>query len=840
MALPGREDDVEIAAVVDTALGLSRSENEFATIPAGDVRADLTRELLLNILAHTFAASDGQMLILDDAQWIDSASWALLNDARQEIKPLLTVVATRPMPESTLVPKEYKAILADPDTGRIQLSTLAPEESIAMVAQHLGVTGLPDAVADFILQRSEGHPFFSEEIAYALIDAGILQVRDNESILVTQNGGLEKMDFPVTVQGVITSRIDRLDAPTQLTVKVASVIGQTFSFENLYDVHPVAGDKENLHLHLGELARLDIVVIDTSTAGANYVFKHTTIQETAYSRLLITQKQQLHRAVAEWLEKTYTANIAPFYPLLAHHWGTAAAARKGASQDQQLITKALHYTEESGEQALQNSAYREAINFFSEALTLKAGQALEVSPEREANWLQQMGEAYHQWGQWSVARDRLAQAAAMYGRPVPSGRAGVIAGIFWQFLKQVRNRLWPSRYVGTAPQSQRQASRKVAHIYQSLSEVTYLTNETAFSFYAILYALNLSEHGGLSPELVRAYKDICVIVGLFGPRGMAEAYGDRAWSTAQALDDPAAKADAKLGIGLYLLNAGELDQAQTNLRQALEISEELDDLRLWGDSLGILARTIRFRGELGRARDLYVELGGPRSGIMMHRIWALNSQSIIALRQDRPDEALILLEQARTLPGESSEPQQEIVTLGYLGKAHLRMGDQLLARETADMAVALMDRTKASAYTHFEAFAAVSEVYLALWESEHDPTLSKEGEYAVAARRLCRSLQRATIPIGRPAAWLYQGWYDWLAGHQGRAFKQWEKGLRAAEEVGMPYELGRIHNEIGRHSPPDDPKRREHLRQACEIFDQIGAFHQLELTQAALDSSPSQ
>lgn len=822
----------EPAALLDNVLALSRVEEQLDIESESSAGAGQIRELLLGILRQK-SSGQGQVLILDDAQWVDSASWALLNGARQIFEPLLIVIASRPVRNDVLLPKEFEALLADPDTAQLNLAALAPDESTAMVAQRLGVRSLPEPVSAFIRQRAGGHPFFSEEIAHALIDAGLLQIRDNESILVTQNGGLEHLDFPGTVQGVIASRIDRLKAPTQLTLKVASVIGPTFTFDNLYDVHPVAADKENLHEHLNELARLDIAVADTSEGEAKYVFKHTLIQEIAYGRLLIAQRRQLHRTIGEWLESTYAANTAPYFPLLSYHWGRAAKARAGTDQGLDLARKALHYADKSGEQALRNSAYREAINFYSEALAVGADPALEVSAEQRANCLQHLGEAYHQWGQWSEARDNLAKAAALYGRPLPSGQAGIVGGMVWQIIKQGRNRLWPRRYVGAAPEDEKETVLKVAHLYQTLSELSFLTNDSAISLYAVLYGLNLSEYGGMSPELVKAYTDVCVIVGLFGPRGMAEAYGKRAWLMAQALDDPAIKAAAKSGIGLNQLNAGKLNLAQENFKDALQISEALGDRRLWGDSLGLLARTIRFQGELQRAGELYAELGGPRSGVMMHRVWALNAQALVALRQGKLEMAEDFLEQARSLPGERPEPQQEMITWAYVGIACLRRSDFEQAREAADQAAALMKQVGASAYTHFEAFAAVAEIYMSLWEMQPDGDSAEAQELAAAARQLCDSLRRGTVKAGRPSSWLYLGRYNILDGHPGRAYKHWRKGLSVAEEVGMRYELGRIHLEMGRHAAADDPQREEHLRRANEIFAQMGAEYYLERTQAA-------
>jgi eukaryotic-like serine/threonine-protein kinase len=62
----------------------------------------------------------------------------------------------------------------------------------------------------------------------------------------------------------------------------------------------------------------------------------------------------------------------------------------------------------------------------------------------------------------------------------------------------------------------------------------------------------------------------------------------------------------------------------------------------------------------------------------------------------------------------------------------------------------------------------------------------------------------------------------------------WNKSLNAAERLGMPYEQGRAHYELGRHLPPGHPDRQEHLRRAGELFADIGASYELTHAQAAM------
>jgi hypothetical protein len=62
----------------------------------------------------------------------------------------------------------------------------------------------------------------------------------------------------------------------------------------------------------------------------------------------------------------------------------------------------------------------------------------------------------------------------------------------------------------------------------------------------------------------------------------------------------------------------------------------------------------------------------------------------------------------------------------------------------------------------------------------------------------------------------------------------WNKSLNAAERLGMPYEQGRAHYELGRHLPPGHPGRQAHLRRAGELFADIGASYELTHAQTAM------
>jgi class 3 adenylate cyclase len=129
-----------------------------------------------------------------------------------------------------------------------------------------------------------------------------------------------------TSEGVMTSRLDHLPPEHQLLLKVASVIGRVFSWRILCAIHPIYTGKASLAAAVTALLRADLILPHTPEPDVAYRFRYGITQKVMYNRMLFVQRRQLHRAVAEWYEHTYANDLAPLYPLLAHHWSMAEDA----------------------------------------------------------------------------------------------------------------------------------------------------------------------------------------------------------------------------------------------------------------------------------------------------------------------------------------------------------------------------------------------------------------------------------------------------------------------------------------------------------------------------------
>src|SRR5215203_422535 len=332
-------------------------------------------------------------------------------------------------------------------------------------------------IGRLIREKSEGHPFFAEELAYALRDSGILMIANQECRINVRFVNFEDLTLPDTLQAAITNRIDSLDPSQQLTLKVASVIGRIFAFRVLQAVHPIEADRSSLPAYMTSLTKLSLTLVESEGPDLAYIFKHAVTQEVAYNLMLFSQRRQLHQAVAEWIEKTNEDNIQSFYTLLAHHWAQAAEMPDAARNDHAL-TKALEYLEKAGEQAMQNYANQEAVQFFSQALEWEAKLSepdnvdlLRGRKIRRAGWHSSMALAYYSLGSLPACHVQVTEALKLFENPMPVSGFQFTLGLLSQAFSQALHRYFPSRYIGSLKGQDRDVALAVARLYELMGRI---------------------------------------------------------------------------------------------------------------------------------------------------------------------------------------------------------------------------------------------------------------------------------------------------------------------------------------------------------------------------------
>jgi predicted ATPase len=293
-------------------LQIGMPDSELTAQMQSEARAGATRDLLIALLSAKAGVESPLVIAIEDAHWLDSASWAVLDDIRQRSANVMLVVAGRPVRgEAGAAASEgegegegegWLRLAADAGTRHVRLKPLDGDDMRALICRRLGVTDVPAPVIALIAARAEGNPFFGEEVALALRDAGLIRIVQGQCRLANEAGTLDALVLPETIQGVISSRVDRLPVDEQLTLKVASVIGRTFTLRLLRTIYPVHIDGSQLEQHLADLERLDVTPLDPNQPEPAYIFRHSITHEVVYSTLLFAQRRPLHRAAALSIE----------------------------------------------------------------------------------------------------------------------------------------------------------------------------------------------------------------------------------------------------------------------------------------------------------------------------------------------------------------------------------------------------------------------------------------------------------------------------------------------------------------------------------------------------------
>jgi class 3 adenylate cyclase/tetratricopeptide (TPR) repeat protein len=212
---------------------------------------------------------------------------------------------------------------------------------------------LPEATMESLVSRTDGVPLFAEELSSAIAES-----RAETSI---------EKQIPATLNDLLMTRLDNLGAIKDVA-QTGSVLGREFSFSLLSSI---AGESEQeLQEALDHLVNSGLVFAKQSSIDTVYTFKHSLVQEAAYSSLLKSRRKELHRATANSLKEGF-AELAKARPeLIAHHFTEAGEAES-----------AIEAWQEAGEHAVARAAYAEANRHYNKALEIL--RTLPESPDRD-------------------------------------------------------------------------------------------------------------------------------------------------------------------------------------------------------------------------------------------------------------------------------------------------------------------------------------------------------------------------------------------------------------------------------------------------------------------------
>jgi class 3 adenylate cyclase len=176
------------------------------------------------------------VLVLEDIHWADPASVEVMLGLMPLVtqQPVLVLAAGRGETDAPgwKIVTQARAVFGDALT-ELRLQPLSDGDSRALVANLLEIESLPETVRDAILKRSEGNPFFVEEVIRMLIERGAIAQQGGRWVANEKIIGVE---IPETLHGLLLARIDQLPDTAKRSLRVASVIGRQFPVRVLENV----------------------------------------------------------------------------------------------------------------------------------------------------------------------------------------------------------------------------------------------------------------------------------------------------------------------------------------------------------------------------------------------------------------------------------------------------------------------------------------------------------------------------------------------------------------------------------------------------------------------------
>ncbi len=302
--------------------------------------------LALIAFFQTLSLEQPLVLLVEDVHWLDSDSKTFLLrlqrvlNSSEESFAIAVLLTARPTENALPEALNYEIL----ELNELNLTNIQ-----SLITNSLG--NASEELINLVFERSQGNPFFAEQIIRYLQEENQVDLKDD---IWQLSPNQKKKALPLDVRSVLIARIDRLSQDIKELVQTASILGREFEVQLLSQIM----QSDDLSLKLNEAEK---AAVWTSLSELRYLFKHALLRDAAYDMQLVSRRKALHKLSVEALENVYKHDLENHYAELAYH-----------SEQAQLTEKAKRYLELAGDSAKDAYQNEQAIDFFSRALALSS------------------------------------------------------------------------------------------------------------------------------------------------------------------------------------------------------------------------------------------------------------------------------------------------------------------------------------------------------------------------------------------------------------------------------------------------------------------------------------
>ena len=296
------------------------------------------------------------LLILDDLHWADRSSLDLLRYLAHHLPTMALMVMVTYRDEDLerghALLDTLRDLSSSPVYRTLTLGRLE-QDGVARVLENIWKQPSPPALTAKIYEQTAGNPFYVEEVAKTLVDDGLIIAQAGE----WHFPDIEEVRLPRSVREAVWRRIHYLSPDTQALLRQASVLGQTFRFEDLREMSGLSEWEVLEHLDVALERQL---LWEEPTFGESMLcFSHVEVQYVLYDDMGPLRRRMLHRQAGEALERRALADLNPPAEELAHHFCNADE-----------FDKALVYSIQAARQAQADYANEAALIWYTNTLDM--------------------------------------------------------------------------------------------------------------------------------------------------------------------------------------------------------------------------------------------------------------------------------------------------------------------------------------------------------------------------------------------------------------------------------------------------------------------------------------
>ena len=628
---------------------------------AGDPQPGSKYMLLEEIAEFIRIAASARplVIVLDDMQWADSASWDTLEYLVPQLEGervliCLTIRAEETQGETL---ERRRRLSRNEIFHEITLSRLTREELKQWVEAAFHRQDVGRELLAFLYRHTEGNPLFVVQVLRTLVDEGAVWYSGDR----WEWRPVSELRLPVGVSDLILRRLSRLSPKSHGILTTAAVIGRVFDLDLAIDAG--AGTEEELLDAIDEGIRASVLQPATERGGDRYTFTHGKMAEALRDAVNVRRLRKIHERIGSAMERRMPDALAE----IATHYDQAGSS-----------DKAYDFAIRAADRARGVYAHQEATDF------LRVAERHATTPARLADVRVRLAQIAEGVGRYNEAEELCDLAIEWFTGQGDRERALSLRrmreGLRSRLGQPARRTLEAALALDEEAKALNLASERVpllTMISQAYGRLGDRQSAERIAWECVRMAEGLANMQLLADSLNR----LGITIEQDHPTRAAEIYR-RALAIYRETGDYRGQARCHNNLGIAATLRCEWDEAQQELQTAITLGRSAGTPDLWGLSALNLGVVHLKRGEYERARELYGEALALFAAVKNseRQLYALYNLARLDQERGEHESAAELYDVASSLAQRIGQSDVEIGSLAGAGLSLLAQGKTDAAR----------------------------------------------------------------------------------------------------------------------------------------------------------------